>query len=110
MTVCPASGAKSPPASAARVSSSEAYRSRTLIAASDQPSEAARRYRDKIASTVAELGQPATAGGVLPGAGFRLTGRFIHVSDDLSELVARSEEIVGADLRVLRLPTALDAD
>ena len=47
-----ASPAKSPPASAARVPSSVAYRSRTLVAASDQPSEAARRYRDKMASTV----------------------------------------------------------
>ncbi len=43
-----ASPAKSPPASAARVPVA-AYRSRTLVAASDQPSEAARRYRDQMA-------------------------------------------------------------
>jgi NAD(P)-dependent dehydrogenase (short-subunit alcohol dehydrogenase family) len=38
------------------------------------------------------------------GVADELTGRFIHVSDDLTELVASAGEIVELDLRVLRLP------
>jgi NAD(P)-dependent dehydrogenase (short-subunit alcohol dehydrogenase family) len=43
------------------------------------------------------------------GVADRLTGRFIHVSDDLADLVAHSDAIVEADIRKLRLPTSLDA-
>jgi NAD(P)-dependent dehydrogenase (short-subunit alcohol dehydrogenase family) len=50
-------------------------------------------------SLVAEL-----ASGIADG----LTGRFVHVSDDLAELVAHADEIAAAGLRTLRLPTSLD--
>ena len=53
---------------------------------------------------------PATAAGRLvadlaSGIADRLTGRFIHVSDDLAALVAKADEIIAADIRTLRLPT-----
>jgi NAD(P)-dependent dehydrogenase (short-subunit alcohol dehydrogenase family) len=52
---------------------------------------------------------PAEAAGRLvaalaSGLADELTGRFIHVSDDLMQLVATAEEIVARDLRVLTLP------
>jgi NAD(P)-dependent dehydrogenase (short-subunit alcohol dehydrogenase family) len=57
---------------------------------------------------------PATAAGRLvaelaSGIGDELTGRFIHVSDDLGDLVAQADEIVAADIRILRLPTGLQS-
>jgi NAD(P)-dependent dehydrogenase (short-subunit alcohol dehydrogenase family) len=52
---------------------------------------------------------PAEAAGRLvaalaSGTADELSGRFIHVSDDLMQLVAAAEEIVARDLRVLTLP------
>jgi hypothetical protein len=41
------------------------------------------------------------------GVADRLTGRFIHASDDLADLVARADEIVEADIRILRLPMSI---
>ena len=57
---------------------------------------------------------PATAAGRLvaelaSGIADELTGRFIHVSDDLGELVAQADQIVAADIRILRLPTGLQS-
>jgi hypothetical protein len=51
---------------------------------------------------------PAAAAGRLvaalaSGIADELTGRFIHVSDDLQQLVATAGEIVELDLRVLKL-------
>src|SRR5205823_94784 len=39
------------------------------------------------------------------GVADRLTGRFVHASDDLADLVAHADDIVAADIRILRLPT-----
>lgn len=57
---------------------------------------------------------PATLAGQLvaelaSGVADRLTGCFIHVSDDLADLVAHAENIVEADIRKLRLSTSLGA-
>jgi NAD(P)-dependent dehydrogenase (short-subunit alcohol dehydrogenase family) len=37
------------------------------------------------------------------GAFDRLSGRFVHVSDDLDELIARTDQILSEDRRVLRM-------
>jgi NAD(P)-dependent dehydrogenase (short-subunit alcohol dehydrogenase family) len=42
------------------------------------------------------------------GIADRLTGRFIHVSDNLADLAEHADEIVEGDIRILRLPTSLD--
>ena len=42
------------------------------------------------------------------GIADQLTGRFIHVSDDLRSLVEHADAIVEADIRVLRLPTTVE--
>ncbi len=55
---------------------------------------------------------PAAAGQLVAllasGIADRLTGRFVHVSDDLNQLIAQADEIIAADIRILRLPTGLD--
>src|SRR6202042_3039000 len=56
------SPAKSPPTSAARIAGL-AYRSRTLVAASNQPSLASRRYLDRIARLV---GTPSSQVSIQP--------------------------------------------
>jgi NAD(P)-dependent dehydrogenase (short-subunit alcohol dehydrogenase family) len=52
--------------------------------------------------------QPAAAGRLVTalatGVADALSGRFIHVSDDLEKLVSTAPEVVSRDLRVLQLP------
>jgi NAD(P)-dependent dehydrogenase (short-subunit alcohol dehydrogenase family) len=52
--------------------------------------------------------EPAAAGRLVAalatGVADTLSGRFIHVSDDLRELVANAPDVVSRDLRVLKLP------
>jgi NAD(P)-dependent dehydrogenase (short-subunit alcohol dehydrogenase family) len=63
------------------------------------PEFQARPERDYVAPAVAGrlIEQIAT------GVADALSGRFIHVSDDLAELVARAETVTGRDERVLRM-------
>jgi NAD(P)-dependent dehydrogenase (short-subunit alcohol dehydrogenase family) len=55
---------------------------------------------------------PAAAGQLVArlasGVADQLTGRFIHVLDDLDQLIGQADEIVAADIRILRLPTGLE--
>jgi NAD(P)-dependent dehydrogenase (short-subunit alcohol dehydrogenase family) len=71
-------------------------------------SEAGRRWLPEFQERPAEdYVTPADAGRLVAelasGTADALSGRFIHVSDDLATLVARAQDIAGGDERVLRI-------
>lgn len=67
-----------------------------------------RRWLPELQARPAEdYVSPAAAGhlvaGIASGRADRLSGRFIHVSDDLGELIAGADDIIENDRRVLRM-------
>jgi NAD(P)-dependent dehydrogenase (short-subunit alcohol dehydrogenase family) len=71
-------------------------------------STAGRHWIPELAARAPEdYVEPAAAGELVvklaTGVADKLSGRFIHVSDDLDDLVAHADEIVKRDLRALRL-------
>lgn len=65
-----------------------------------------RRWLPEI-QTREDYWQPAAAGALIASLGSgvadRLTGRFIHVSDDLDDLINRADDIIDNDRLVLRM-------
>lgn len=71
-------------------------------------SPAGRRWIPELAARpAADYVSPAAAGrlvaAIATGALDRLSGRFLHVADDLADVIARAEEIISEDRRVLRM-------